>query len=102
MRYQRTIRRYGSHCMVRSPGPAQSHRGIRQALLLGALVIVLTSACDPASAVGSRPTSGLPRGGILTVAMPTWNGSELLFPTLRSDALDPQAGTWLDTAELFR
>jgi ABC-type transport system substrate-binding protein len=34
--------------------------------------------------------------------MPTYNGSELTFPTPRADALDPQLGTWLDSAELFR
>jgi ABC-type transport system substrate-binding protein len=39
---------------------------------------------------------------MLRVVMPAWNGSELTFPTPKADALDPQVGTWFDSAELFR
>ena len=74
----------------------------RRVLLLGSLVTLITSACDPASATGTRPTPGVPRGGILRVVMPAYNGSELTFPTPKADALDPQVKTWLDSAELFR
>jgi ABC-type transport system substrate-binding protein len=73
-----------------------------RAALLAGLLAVVTSACDPAPATGSRPTPNPHRGGVLTVVMPSWNGSELTFPTPKEDGLDPQVNTWLDSAELFR
>lgn len=101
MRSQPMIRTCGSRFMADSV--TASRRALRRrVLLLGSLVTLITSACDPASATGTRPTPGVPRGGILRVVMPAYNGSELTFPTPKADALDPQVKTWLDSAELFR
>ena len=72
------------------------------ALVLCGLLVVLTSSCTHTPA-GDLAKSSSPYGGILRVAMPTWNGSsELLDPIPRADVLDPQLNTWLDSAELFR
>jgi len=88
---------------VRSATLAGRYRGLRHNtwVLIGLLTIV-ASACDPSSAVGSPSSSGVPHGGILRVAMPSWTGSHLTFPTPKADALDPQINTWFDSAELFR
>jgi ABC-type transport system substrate-binding protein len=65
------------------------------------LLTIVTSACSPTPA-SVISNSSPPPGGILRVVMPTWIGSELLDPVPRTDALDPQVKTWLDSAELFR
>jgi ABC-type transport system substrate-binding protein len=75
----------------------------RRALLLTSLLTVVATACTTVSAGGGPSTnSGIPRGGVLRVAMPAWNGSWLGQPTPTAGVLDPQFGQGADAAELFR
>lgn len=74
----------------------------RKALLIPSLLVLVISTCTPAAAADMKPGPRIPSGGVLRVAVPAWNGSELTVLPPRADALDPQINTWFDSDELFR
>jgi len=77
----------------------------RRPLVLVALLAVFLAGCTPASAASPKAGPRIPKGGLLRVVMPPWNGSDLTNVPAKADALDPQlntGSTFFDSAELFR